>query len=115
MQNAITIFKLLSDETRLRIIMLIANDSLCVCQINGILEVSQPKVSKGLAKLRDMDLVEDERIDKFVYYKLKDHPLLTTIIEALKVDYLTDILEKDQKRLVDKNKYLTTCSKPAVL
>lgn len=110
MNNILNIFKLLSDETRFRIIMLIANEALCVCQINGILEVSQPKVSKGLSKLRDMGLVEDYRVDKFVYYKLKEHALLNSIIKEIKSNYSNEILNNDLLRLKDKESYLTSCT-----
>lgn len=110
MTSAISIFKLLSDETRFRIIMLISDHALCVCQITGILEVSQPKVSKGLSKLRDLGLVEDERMDKFVYYKLKKNPLLDSIISTVESDYLNETLTRDQERLADRNSYLTTCN-----
>jgi len=61
MNQLINIFKILSDETRLRIIMLLAQEDLCVCEMTGVLDVSQPKVSKCLSKLRDMNLVIDDR------------------------------------------------------
>jgi ArsR family transcriptional regulator len=53
MEQSIKIFKILSDETRLRAVMLLAQQELCVCQLSGIMDVSQPKVSQILAKLRD--------------------------------------------------------------
>jgi Predicted transcriptional regulators len=64
MNKLINIFKILSDETRLRIIILLAQEELCVCQISGVLNVSQPKVSKSLSRLRDLNLVIDERKEK---------------------------------------------------
>ncbi|MFU0832798.1 MAG: hypothetical protein ACFWUC_07655 [Oscillospiraceae bacterium] len=54
-------FKRASDETRLRIMVLLAQKELAVCEICGILKLSQPKVSKHLAKLRDMGFVTDSR------------------------------------------------------
>ena len=72
MNQLTNIFKILSDETRLRIIILLYQEELCVCELSGILDVPQPKISKNLAKFRDMNLVVDERKDKFVFYSLKD-------------------------------------------
>lgn len=113
MNHLVHIFKLLSDETRIRIIMLLNEDQLCVCQITGILNISQPKASKVLSKLRDLGLVTDERKEKFVYYSLnKDHDLLKHIIGYIKdniSDY--DLVNEDYNRLVLKEDFLTNCSK----
>jgi len=113
MNNLINIFKLLSDETRIRIIMLLDADQLCVCQITGILNISQPKASKVLSKLRDLGLVTDERQEKFVYYSLnKNHKLLKHILDFINVnitDY--DTIHEDLNRLSLKEEFLTTCNK----
>ncbi len=69
------IFKLLSDETRMRVITLIYQEELCVCELCGILDQPQPKVSKVLAKLRDMNLVTDERKEN-CFYRLKNKPFI---------------------------------------
>jgi len=112
MNQLINVFKLLSDETRLRIIQLLNERELCVCQITGILDISQPKASKALSKLRDLNLVNDERKDKFVYYSLNDsNPFLIhtlTYIQTHLDDY--DQLKIDQSRLELKDSFLTNCS-----
>ena len=78
------LFKVLSDETRLRILVLLYNKELCVCQLQGILEEeSQPKISKHLAKLRDMGFVNDERKEKFIYYYLNDNEMLKDILKSV--------------------------------
>jgi len=103
--------KIISDETRLRVLFLLSQDKLCVCQLAGILEIAQPKISKALSKFRDLDLVDDERRDKFVYYQLSDHKLLNTIIDYIESnidDY--PILNKDLSRITTKETYLTTCT-----
>lgn len=106
------IFKLLSDETRMRVITLIYQEELCVCELCGILDQPQPKVSKVLAKLRDMNLVTDERKEKFVFYRLKKtNPLLNHTLDYLlkhTMDY--PVLFQDSQRLLDKEKYIDQCS-----
>lgn len=95
-------FKLLSDETRLRIMVLLFHNEFCVCQITGITGISQPNVSKHLARLRDMGLVKDERKEQYTFYSLnieeklfedilekivsnvKDYPILKSDIEKSK-------------------------------
>lgn len=90
------LFKVLSDETRLRILVLLYNRELCVCQLQGILEEdSQPKISKHLAKLRDMGFVKDERKEKFIFYYLTDNKVLK--------DILKDIIENSSEYEVIKD------------
>jgi ArsR family transcriptional regulator len=86
MTDLTTLFKLLSDETRLRILILLYLDQLCVCQLSGIIAAPQPRISKNLAKLRDMNLVKDERQEKYVYYRLKNN-------DALLINNLKYIIE----------------------
>lgn len=70
MNKLLNYFKLLSDETRLRIMVLLYHNEFCVCQITGITGISQPNVSKHLGRLRDMYLVRDERKDQYTFYSL---------------------------------------------
>ena len=112
MNQLINVFKLLSDETRFRIILLLKDNQLCVCQITGILEISQPKASKALSKLRDLNLVTDERRDKFVYYTLNDdNPFIHYILDFV-IDHMRDYkqLALDKERLALKTSFLTNCS-----
>ena len=74
-------FKLLSDETRLRIMVLLYHNEFCVCQITGI---SQPNVSKHLARLRDMGLVKDEKNEQYTFYSLNiENKLFVDILEKI--------------------------------
>lgn len=111
MNQLTNVFKIMSDETRLRIIVLLAQQDLCVCQLCGILDASQPKVSKNLSKLRDMNLVVDERKEKFVYYKLKNENVVLTGTVKNILDNLNQYpqLILDKRRLVDKEKYSSQC------
>ena len=73
MLNPLTFYKCLADDTRLKSLLLIArNDSLCVCDLQQALQLSQPKVSRHLAELRKSDLLDTERRGKWVYYRLAD-------------------------------------------
>lgn len=70
MNKLLDFLKILSDETRLRIVMLLYKKELCVCEICDILQISQPKASKHLAKLRNMGFVRDERKSQWIFYYL---------------------------------------------
>lgn len=65
------LFSLLSDETRLRCLILLQREGeLCVCEISQIIGSIQPKVSRHLALMRSSGLVLDERRGQWVYYSL---------------------------------------------
>lgn len=108
MDKLIDYFKLLSDETRLRIMVLLSYDDFCVCQLTGITGISQPNISKHLARLRNMGLVQDERKEQYIFYRLtiKDKlfaEILQKIVENIE-DY--PILSSDVEKSRTAKKYL---------
>ena len=82
-------FKCLSDETRLSIVMLIAeNEEQCVCDLTDKLQVSQPKISRHLALLRSSGLLNDRRQSQWVYYSINPelpiwcHDILALVVNC---------------------------------
>ncbi|MEM9102261.1 MAG: metalloregulator ArsR/SmtB family transcription factor [Pseudomonadota bacterium] len=72
MVDTVQLFKCLSDETRLNTTLLIyRQEKLCVCELVEALQVSQPKMSRHLAQLRNCGLLEDSRNGQWVFYSLK--------------------------------------------
>lgn len=71
--SPVQLFKSLSDETRLRCLALIQHEQeLCVCELTGALQLSQPKVSRHLARLKEDGLLQDRREGQWVYYQMAD-------------------------------------------
>lgn len=72
MSEEASVFKVLCDDTRLRVlnVLLAADASLCVCEITDALQVPQYQVSKHLFLLRSLGLVSAERRGTWVYYSL---------------------------------------------
>lgn len=100
-------FKCLSDETRLRCVTLLQKEGkLCVCELTAALALSQPKISRHLASLRQCGLLLDSRDGQWVYYqinpKLADWtaPLLK---HALAAAELTEVFKTDWERLQQMN------------
>lgn len=115
MEKLTNYFKLLSDETRLRIMVLLFHNEFCVCQITGITELSQPNVSKHLARLRDMGLVKDKRKEQYTFYSLniKDklfEDILTNIVENIQ-DYSTLRLDIEKSKAAAKYIELASMNK----
>jgi ArsR family transcriptional regulator len=72
MENVLTVFKALSDETRLRILKLLEQGELCVCDIVAAFDMIQPKVSFHLAVLKEAGLIKDRKQGKWVHYRIDD-------------------------------------------
>ena len=67
----IQLFKILADETRLGIVLLLSElGELCVCDLCTALDQSQPKISRHLALLRESGLLLDRKQGKWVHYRL---------------------------------------------
>ncbi len=67
-----SLFKALSDQTRIRILFALKQNELCVCDIALALEMSQSAISHQLKLLRDHDLVRTRRDGKSIFYRLAD-------------------------------------------
>ena len=64
-------FKMLADNTRLRALMLMQRKGeLCVCELTHALNLSQPKISRHLAQLREHNIVETRRDGQWMYYRI---------------------------------------------
>lgn len=73
------IFKVLGDETRTKILFLLAQQELCVCDLAEVLEMSLPAISHHLRLLRALRLVKYRREGKMAYYSLDDEHILNLI------------------------------------
>lgn len=73
------VFKSLSDETRTKIIYLLADQELCVCDLADILGMSLPAISHHLRLLRTMRLVKYRRKGKQAFYSLDDDHIVRLI------------------------------------
>lgn len=66
-------FKMLSDETRVRCLLMIAREgSMCVAELTCALNESQPKISRHLALLRASGVLVDKRQGQWVFYQIAD-------------------------------------------
>lgn len=80
------------EPTRLRLLNLLLRGSICVCDLQAVLEVPQPTVSRHLAALRHAGLVEDSRIGPRVFYALARPatPTLRAFLKFLRVALLEE-------------------------
>jgi len=99
-----TFTKALADQTRLRIVMLLlGRGEFCVCDLTAALDLSQPKISRHLAVLREAGLLLDRKAGLWVHYQL--HPGLpawvTQVLSGLQTGAAAEALhQEDGQRLV---------------
>jgi ArsR family transcriptional regulator len=102
-KGAETFFKMLSDSTRLRCLMLMqAEGELCVCEFTHALDLSQPKISRHLAHLREAGVLVARRDGTWMYYRINPDlqswavQMLRTTLDGVRN---TEPFESDRKKL----------------
>lgn len=70
MNKLVKIFKALGDKGRFRIVKMLQQRSLCVCEITAVLELATSTVSKHLSLLKDAEIIADRKDGKWVEYYL---------------------------------------------
>lgn len=103
-EQYVELFKALSDETRLRLTVLLYRRELCVCQIEAALGISQTKASRHLAILRRAGLLKSRREGLWVYYTLAEPG---NQVEANLFESLTESLKTELSNMVDQAKNKT--------
>jgi len=83
--DVVYILKALADENRIRILNILKDNELCVCDIETILGIKQSNASRHLNRLKIAGIIDSEKKSQWVYYRLKDEtfvkfPFLSTII-----------------------------------
>lgn len=94
--NPVQFYKCLSDETRLRLLLLIEHEQeLCVCELTEAIDEIQPKVSRHRAQLRTCELLVDRRQGQWVFYRI--NPALPDWAKSV----LAETLENNQVFLTE--------------
>ena len=77
-------FKVISDNTRIKIILSLRESELCVCDISHILGLSISAVSHQLRMLRNLGIVKYRNEGKLVFYSLDNEHIMKLIKEGIK-------------------------------
>jgi len=100
MKELLSIFKALSDETRLRIIKLLEQGELCVCDITAALDMVQPKVSFHLSALKEAGLIKDRKQGKWIHYNLNEKDMFRRMLILSACERMQEsTISGDRKRL----------------
>jgi ArsR family transcriptional regulator len=101
MRDLALFYAALADETRLRLLCLMAGGEICVCHLQAVLQTNQPKISRHLAYLRRAGLVETRRDGRWTHYR---HKKLAGDLEKILMQTLLHLkleprIKKDLQRL----------------
>lgn len=103
MEQLSQFFKALSEETRLRIVMLLTQGELCVCDLMIVLDEPQSKVSRHLAYLKNSGFTDSQRVGVWMHYSLKKN---SGEIFKAQIDFLKERLSHLPQFRLDREKLL---------
>ncbi|HMA63320.1 MAG TPA: metalloregulator ArsR/SmtB family transcription factor [bacterium] len=107
MNELIKIFKALSDQNRLRIVKMLEEKPMCVCEITEVLQLANSTVSKHLSILRNAGLIVSEKEGRWINYRLNPDPsLYLKSLKPLIKDWINDdpIISKDKENAQTSNR-----------
>ncbi len=100
-KNIVTFSRALADPTRWRIIRLVLENALCVCELADILEMPQSSVSSHVQVIRKAGLLESEKCEKWTYFRIdRNYRKLITSLEKFFAGSADAILTSDAARAV---------------
>ena len=116
MRELAEIFKALSDETRVQIIaMLLLHGELCVCDVEGALDITQSKSSRHLRYLFHAGLVENRRQGVWMFYRIPkiQKEVQKVLLQALRKMFSDEdvfgLKEKMDRWFKEKDRCAPTC------
>jgi ArsR family transcriptional regulator, arsenate/arsenite/antimonite-responsive transcriptional repressor len=113
LKEIVKVFKAIGDETRIRLLKLLQQRELCVCELMQALDMTQSRVSRNLGILKNAGLVDDRRDGLWVHYSLnvEARPYIKELLEILKDSCNDDkIIVKDLVELSKAQKLSNICN-----
>ena len=75
MKELVKVFKAVADPNRIRILKMLQQKKMCVCELAAVLGITQPSVSRHLSMMKNAGLVQDERDGQWINYALCEEKL----------------------------------------
>lgn len=103
MRDLVKVYKVLSDESRLRVLNLLLERACCVCEVMQALDISQSKASRGLSALYDAGILKLQKDGLWSLYSINWDAMdtnLKTIVEATALSFKGNkVMNADHERL----------------
>ncbi len=84
MTEMLNVFKALSEENRFRIVMLLSQREMCVCEIFSILNISNSTLSSHLKILKQANIIKQKKDGRWINYSLVDDATITGLLDFIK-------------------------------
>ena len=99
MHNLVNFFKILADENRVRILALLSQRKMCVCELAPIIGVTQPSISRHLKAMKAANLLVEAQEGFWTNYALKiQDPIMQKIWQQMQVMVQADsVMQADLK------------------
>jgi len=89
-------FKAISDSNRLRILLMLTQRPLCVCEIDAVLDIAVSTTSSHLKQLKNLGLIKSKKDGRWVIYHLAENDVLRNILSGVML-----LLQEDHQYLAD--------------
>jgi ArsR family transcriptional regulator, arsenate/arsenite/antimonite-responsive transcriptional repressor len=107
MNDTLTSIKAVSEEIRIRLLLLLIDREACVCELMSVYEMAQSKLSHHLITLRDAGLLQDEKKGKWNYYRVNTRALTPhnrELLNSLSRWFIREETITRDKRILEKVK-----------
>jgi ArsR family transcriptional regulator, arsenate/arsenite/antimonite-responsive transcriptional repressor len=102
MDKVLNMYKALSDETRLKILKILEQGELCVCDIVAALNMIQPNISFHLGVLKEAGFIKDRRQGKWIHYRIEDSEMFRRFLILSTLERIpAKSVKEESKRLAD--------------
>lgn len=110
LEPAQKLFKIFADKNRLRMILLLLQRKMCVCEFSYVLGVSQPSISRHLKKMKDAGLIADEQDGLWTNYFLRENAITQDVLRFIKTFIKDDkVVRADRERLKKSDRTKLCC------
>jgi len=109
MQPFLNLTKALSDESRVRALMALAQGELCLCQLIELLELAPSTVSKHMTQLQQVGLVRRRKEGRWHFYRLAGEEAPEAVRQTL--DWTLESLADDPVTVRDRQRLQSVCKK----
>jgi ArsR family transcriptional regulator len=102
-RDYVNVFKALSDPNRIRIVKMLSERELCMCEVREMLNLSSSTVSEHLTILRNANLLLDSKEGKWVNFRLNnksEQKFIRSVIALIKNSFEDDeSIQEDSKKI----------------
>lgn len=88
--NIIEMIKAVADKNRMRIMLMLSERPMCVCELDSVLGIALSTISAHLKQMRSAGVIVSEKEGRWVIYRVADNALIGTMIQEIKSKLIDD-------------------------